>query len=495
MSLSINLIDFVVIRKPDFKHFYLGTLAPFLRQLVSTCYVTVLNASSRGKVCTDRKTRDNRMFEALAPGQVLRYLIAGSSLFLLTACNSGPSQAAPQPLSSPPQATAAAPAPDFEMPQQNFSEWLMRFRQESLAQGISDATFDAAFAGVTPDPTVIAADRSQPEFTRPVWAYLDGALSSQRVAKGQQLLRQHANTLRQIEQLYGVDREILVAVWGLESNFGSIMGSKSVIRSLATLAHEGRRPEFAHDQLFAALQILQRGDITPDRMIGSWAGAMGQTQFMPTTYNTHAVDFDGDGRRDIWGSAPDALASAAHYLQASGWRNRLPWGTEVRLPQSFDFAQAEEGDRKPIQDWQRLGVNPVNAWPGNLSANEPVSLLLPAGHRGPAFLVTSNFRAILRYNNSSSYALAISLLAQRLGGEGQIIGQWPKDDEPLSRSERMELQQRLVSAGLEPGTPDSIIGANTRKAIRGFQQQIGWPADGYPNHELLNELRKRSTLP
>ncbi|GGJ98116.1 murein transglycosylase [Pseudomonas matsuisoli] len=381
----------------------------------------------------------------------------------------------------------------MEMPQQNFSEWLQQFRQESLARGIDPATFDSAFTGLSPDPSVIAADRSQPEFTRPVWVYLDGALSSQRVAKGQQLLAQYADTLRQLEQLYGVDREILVAVWGLESNFGSIMGSKSVIRSLATLAHEGRRPDFAHDQLFAALQILQRGDITPERMIGSWAGAMGQTQFMPTTYNTHAVDFDGDGRRDIWGSAPDALASAAHYLQASGWRNGLPWGMEVRLPQSFDYAQADESIRKPIREWQQLGITPAGDWPTNLSANETASLLLPAGHRGPAFLLTSNYRAILRYNNSSSYALAISLLAARFEGAGQIVGQWPKGDEPLSRSERTELQQRLIDAGFEPGAPDSIIGANTRKAIRGFQQRLGWPADGYPDHNLLNELRSRAT--
>lgn len=432
------------------------------------------------------------MFDVPAPGQVLRRLIAGSSLVLLTACSSGPSQAAPPAPSSESSTTSASVAlPEMEMPQQTFSEWLMQFRGESLSRGITSSTFDAAFAGVTPDPTVVAADRSQPEFTRPVWEYLDGALSSQRVNKGQQLLQQHADTLRQIEQLYGVDREILVAVWGMESNFGSIMGSKSVIRSLATLAHEGRRPTFAHDQLFAALQILQRGDITPDRMIGSWAGAMGQTQFMPTTYNTHAVDFDGDGRRDIWGSAPDALASAAHYLQASGWRNGLPWGMEVRLPQGFDYAQAEDSNRKPIREWQSLGVAPAGVWPNRLSADETASLLIPAGHRGPAFLVTSNFRAILRYNNSSSYALAISLLAARLNGGGQIVGEWPKGDQPLSRSERIELQQRLTDVGLEPGAADSIIGANTRKAIRSYQQRLGWPADGYPNHDLLNALRAR----
>ncbi|MBU2010851.1 MAG: lytic murein transglycosylase, partial [Gammaproteobacteria bacterium] len=367
----------------------------------------------------------------------------------------------------------------------SFSQWREQFRAEALAAGISAATFDQAFAGVQPDPAVIEADRSQPEFTRPVWQYLEGAISPQRVRSGRRLLNEHAATLDQIEARYGVDRETLVAVWGLESSFGQIMGDKSVIRSLATLAHEGRRPAFAKSQLIAALEILQHGDVEPQRMRGSWAGAMGQTQFIPTTYNTHAVDFDGDGKRDIWNSSADALASAAHYLQASGWKQGKAWGFEVELPEGFDYALADTEIRKPLAEWRRLGLRNL---PGD-QEEASASLLLPAGHRGPAFLIMDNFRAILRYNNSSAYALAIGLLAENFQGKGEVAGSWPRGEQPLSRSERLELQERLVAQGFDPGTPDGIIGANTRKAIRGFQQRLGWPADGHPTQELLGRLR------
>ncbi|HBB24151.1 MAG TPA: lytic murein transglycosylase, partial [Pseudomonas sp.] len=255
----------------------------------------------------------------------------------------------------------------------------------------------------------------------------------QRVRSGQRLLNEHAATLDRIEARYGVDRETLVAVWGLESSFGQIMGDKSVIRSLATLAHEGRRPAFAKSQLIAALEILQHGDVSPQQMRGSWAGAMGQTQFIPTTYNTHAVDFDGDGKRDIWNSSADALASAAHYLQASGWKQGQPWGFEVQLPSGFDYALADNEIRKPLAEWRRLGLRGLPG--GRDEAN--ASLLLPAGHRGPAFLIMDNFRAILRYNNSSAYALAIGLLSESFQGKGQVAGSWPRGEQPLSRSERL----------------------------------------------------------
>ena len=269
---------------------------------------------------------------------------------------------------------------------------------------------------------------------------------------GKKLLEQNAELLTRIEQRYGVDRQALVAVWGMESNFGQFQGSKSVIRSLATLAYEGRRPQFAQDQLIAALQIIQHGDIQPEAMRGSWAGAMGQTQFIPTTYNTHAVDFDGDGRRDIWNSTPDALASTAHYLQSSGWKHGQPWGFEVQVPAGFDYWQADGSLRKPVYEWLQMGVKlpagtQLPAGSNQLSA----ALLLPAGARGPAFLVLDNFRAILKYNNSSSYALAVSLLGDRFSGWGFISGSWPKEDLPLSRSERIELQNLLNASGHEAG--------------------------------------------
>ncbi|WP_286786114.1 MULTISPECIES: lytic murein transglycosylase [Pseudomonas] len=422
--------------------------------------------------------------------ELTRTLLTGATLAFLSACADNPPQAAPTPSATPPATTApfSPDAPPAAEPSISFEQWRDGFRSQALKAGIRAEVFDLAFSGVTPDQAVIDADRSQPEFTRPVWEYLDGALSAQRVAKGKALIQQNAALLASIEQRYGVEPQTLVAVWGMESNFGQIMGSRSVIRSLATLAYEGRRPGFAQSQLIAALQILQHGDVKPERMIGSWAGAMGQTQFIPTTYDTHAVDFDGDGRRDIWDSSADALASTAHYLQASGWRHGLPWGFEVTLPKGFDYALADADIRKPLREWQGLGIAPP-VLPGQL-ADESASLLLPAGHRGPAFLVLSNFRAILKYNNSSSYALAIGLLSERFQGAGKVIGEWPRDDLPLSRSERIELQERLSARGYEPGAADSIIGANTRKAIRAYQQSLGWPADGYPSQELIKQLRE-----
>ena len=270
------------------------------------------------------------------------------------------------------------------------------------------------------------------------------------------------------------------------------MGNRQVIRSLATLAHEGRRPTFAHDQLLGAMDILQHRDIEPERMLGSWAGAMGQTQFIPTTYNQYAVDFDGDGRRDIWFSATDALASAAHYLQQSGWQSGQPWGQEVKLPDGFDYALADSSIRKPMQQWAELGITDAKGAPLAPGLNEQsAALLLPAGHRGPAFLVMNNFRTIMRYNNSSSYALAIGLLSERFQGGGKVVGSWPTSDRPLSRSERTELQTLLTQQGFEPGGIDGIIGANTRAAIRRVQQQLSWPADGYPTPELLEQLKRR----
>ena len=421
----------------------------------------------------------------------MRQLIAASSVILLVACAEKPTAADAQPLPVTPAAPAVISAPVADtldiQPAQSFSEWQANFRVQALKAGINPLVFDNAFKDITPDMGVIKADRSQPEFSRPVWEYLDGALSPLRVRNGQRLLEQNAQLLSRIEQRYGVDRQALVSVWGMESNFGTFQGNKSVIRSLATLAYEGRRPEFAQSQLIAALKIIQEGDISPEKMLGSWAGAMGQTQFIPTTYETHAVDFDGDGRRDIWNSSADALASTAHYLQSSGWKQGQPWGFEVNLPVGFDYALADGAVRKSVGEWQKIGV----IVPANAAGADQLSatLLLPAGYRGPAFLVLDNFRAILRYNNSSSYALAVGLLSERFAGQGTIKGEWPKDERPLSRSERVELQTLLSNRHYDAGKADGIIGANTRKAIRSAQQALGWPADGYPSHKLLESLR------
>ncbi|PCC97632.1 lytic murein transglycosylase [Halopseudomonas pelagia] len=426
------------------------------------------------------------LIKLLRQGSPHRYLTtAGVAMLLLAACADTPIRA---------HADTAIAAPLNEQHEDmTFQQWRDQFREEALAAGIEPQLFDQAFSGITPDPAILRADRSQPEFTRPVWEYLEGAMSSTRLSSGRRLLEEHAQMLAAIEQRYGVDRNILVSIWGLESNFGANMGNNLVIRALATLAHEGRRPDFAHEQLLAALEILQRGDITPDDMLGSWAGAMGQTQFIPTTYNVHAVDFDGNGKRDIWHSSADALASAANYLQASNWQTGQLWGMEVKLPDGFDYALADMSIRKPISEWNNLGITTARGTALNLEHPEQTgSLLLPAGHRGPAFIVMDNFRSILRYNNSTSYALAIGLMSQRLHGGGQISAGWPTGDKPLSRSERLELQERLEAGGFEPGGIDGIIGANTRKAIRRLQLSLGTPADGYPDHELLNALRQWS---
>ncbi|EHK72550.1 putative murein transglycosylase [Pseudomonas psychrotolerans L19] len=426
-------------------------------------------------------------------------LLAGTLVTLLTAAlaacaqtQTTPTAAPSSPSSSKPAPAANAPAAAAEampQPDESFEQWRSRFRTLALGRGISAATFDQAFAGVQPDPAVIAADRSQPEFTKPVWEYLESAVSPLRVRNGKSLLIQQAGLLASLEARYGIEPARLVAFWGMESNYGNNMGNKGVIRSLATLAYEGRRPDFAQDQLIAALGILQHGDVTADRMIGSWAGAMGQTQFIPTTYDQYAVDFDGDGRRDIWGSTADALASTANYLKASGWQDGKPWGYEVRVPANFDYSLADMGVRKSLAEWNALGIQGLGLPQPAAQPSDSVSLLLPAGHRGPAFLVFNNFRTILKYNNSSSYALGVALLSERYRDAGQIAGSWPTDDLPLSRSERVELQQRLAALGLDPGSADGIIGANTRKAIRAYQQSQGWPADGYPNHQLLDKLR------
>lgn len=414
---------------------------------------------------------------------------------LLCSCSSTPpatsnstSQApAPSPVAAAPANSAATIPTDTPARHESFSAWQSDFRRLALSQGISVATLDQALAGLEPDPAVIAADSSQPEFTRPVWEYLDGAVSASRVKRGQQLQVEYAATLSAIEQRYAVDAQVLLAVWGMESAFGHNIGNKSVIRSLASLAYAGRRASFWQEQLLAALRILDAGDISARGMIGSWAGAMGQTQFMPTTYASHAVDFDGDGRRDIWNSASDALGSAAHYLHASGWQAGKPWGFQVALPDNFDYALADAGIRKTYAEWNALGIKGT---PQGLSAGDRGYLLLPAGHRGPAFLVFGNFNSILKYNNSTSYALAIGLLSDAIRGQ-QLALQWPRGDKPLSRHERIELQEQLSRLGFDPGIADGIIGANTRRAVRGFQQQLGWPADGYPTPQLLTELRKR----
>ena len=384
------------------------------------------------------------------------------------------------------QHPAAIPVSDFA----SFTDFLSALRTDALAKGIAGRLFDEAFAGMQADPEVIDFTTRQPEHERTPWDYVGALVSPQRIEDGRAMLKAHASVLQRIEAAYGVDRHILVALWGIETSYGSGQGQRNVLRSLATLAYKDkRRAAFWRRQLFAALRIVAAGDVSAKAMDGSWAGAMGHTQFMPTTYLSHAVDFDGDGKRNIWRSVPDALASAANYLKASHWTAGRPWGFEVILPDGFDYGLSAPGNARSIVDWLTLGVGAIKGQKLPTNAG-PLQLLLPAGAAGPAFLVSSNFKAILKYNNSSLYALSAGLLASRLGGGPGITRPWPIDIKPLARPQRRELQQLLVNRGLDTGGIDGILGGRSRAAIRSYQLGEKLPADGFPTTEILARLRR-----
>jgi membrane-bound lytic murein transglycosylase B len=383
----------------------------------------------------------------------------------------------------------AAPAPvvaPAEPVEQGFARWVAAFRTTARASGIAEATLQDAFASVQYLPRVVELDRAQPEFTRAIWDYLDVAVSRQRVARGQDQLILVRNEADAATARYGVPASILVAIWGIESNYGSNFGDTPVIDALATLGFDGRRGDWARGQLLAALRILQAGDIAPAQMIGSWAGAMGQTQFLPSNFLAYAVDADGDGRRDIWGSNADVMASTAHFLARSGWQAGQPWGAEVKLPASFDHGQAGVATRRPSAQWAAQGVGAMDG--SALPEFADGAILLPAGVRGPAFLVGPNFRAILRYNNATSYALAVSLLAQRLSGGAGVQAPWPRDLVALSRSQVLDLQMALNRRGFDSGAADGMLGPMTRDAVRRYQRSVGLPADGFPDQALLERL-------
>jgi len=409
------------------------------------------------------------------------------AVFALAACTTVP---AADPVAMVPAPVTNTPAPAASgalEQQQRFARWIADFSTSARAAGISEATLQSAFEGVRFVPRVTQADGAQAEFTRTVWDYLDSAVSAQRVVRGQDRLLEARPAVDAAAARYGVPAEILAAIWGMESNYGSFTGDIPTIDALATLGFEGRREAWARGQLIAALRILQNGDIPRAQMIGSWAGAMGQTQFLPTNFLAYAVDADGDGRRDIWGSLPDVMASTANFLARSGWQAGQPWGQEVRLPPGFDLLLADGEQRRPAQAWADLGVRSVDG--SALPALADSAILLPASARGPAFIVGPNFRTILRYNNSTSYALAVGLLSQALAGGPAVQTPWPRDLQALSRSQLLALQTALNSRGFDSGAPDGVMGPATRSAIRRYQQSAGLPADGYPTVELLQGLQ------
>ncbi len=369
-----------------------------------------------------------------------------------------------------------------------FDAWVAGFKRRAAGEGVPAPVLQAAFSGVTYDPDVIRLDRNQSEFTRTIWDYLDSAVSEARVRNGREALDRYRTRLAAIEQRYGVPAEIVVAIWGVESSYGGFRGSNDVIRSLSTLAYDGRRGPFFETQLMAALEILRAGDTAPRSMRGSWAGAMGHTQFMPTSFLEHAVDFTGDGRRDIWGDDPtDALASTAAYLARFGWRTGQPWGVEVVLPRGFDYAQTGHGTKKPAGDWARMGVRDTAGQ--DVPDHGRASILLPAGARGAAFMIFDNFGVIERYNPADAYVIGVGHLADRIAGGPPIRSDWPRGDRALTFSERQELQARLTRAGFDTQGVDGRVGPNTEAAIRGYQQAAGVVPDGYASLDLLQRLR------
>jgi len=374
-----------------------------------------------------------------------------------------------------------------------FDRWVQDFWPVARSEGIERSTYEAAFAGITPDPAVLEKARFQPEFVKPMWDYVASAASEKRVATGRRMLAEWRPVLDRIEAAYGVDRHILVAIWGMESSYGEVLGDpkvvKSVVRSLATLAYsDPRRARFARQQLIAALQIVERGDISLAGLTGSWAGAMGHTQFIPTTYLAYAVDFDGDGRQSVW-NPTDALASAGNYLQKSGWVSGKSWGYEVVLPADFDYGLADAEATRTLAEWERMGVRRPRG-EGYPRPDDKATLLAPAGAGGPAFLLLRNHFVIKRYNNATAYALGVGHLADRLRGSDGFAQAWPTAERPLTPGESAELQGHLARFGLYEGAIDGKLGPRSRAAIRAFQSGRGLVADGFAGLRLLEALRR-----
>jgi len=396
----------------------------------------------------------------------------------------------PTPQPTPPAQPAPAMAPTGQSPEQadaKFYAFIRDFRADAIRAGVRPEIYDASMSGIRRDPDVEALNLQQPEFVKPVWQYLDAVVSPDRVAKGRQMLLSYGSLLANFEARYGVPKEILVAIWGAETAYGAQMGSFNIFAALATLAYDGPRKDFGRRELIAAMKMEQQEHLSPTQMTSSWAGAFGQTQFVPSSFLAHAVDGDGDGRRDLWNSPADALASAAILIRDGGWRRGEPCFYEALLPQGFPYELADLDSAKTFAEWSKLGVRYANGAPLPTST-ATAAIYLPAGWRGPAFLVFHNFRAILTYNNAAAYALAICELADRLKGGGRIVAQWPLDQQPLGARDRIALQADLKKLGYDPGDPDGIVGRQSRAALRRYQKDRRLPADGLPSLEMLGRL-------
>jgi membrane-bound lytic murein transglycosylase B len=369
-----------------------------------------------------------------------------------------------------------------------FTAFVHDFRATALAAGIAPATYDEAMAHLHRSERVMQLNGDQPEFVKQVWTYLDSAVSDQRVSNGTAAMKANLTALTAAEARYGVPKEILVSIWGNESDFGAAMGNFNMFSALATLAADGPRVDYARPQLIAALQMMQQEHFRPEQMTCSWAGAFGNTQIVPTEFLAHAVDGDGDGRRDMWHSPADALASTANIVASYGWRRGEPAFVEVSLPARFPYELADGDTVHPLSDWKKLSVTRVNGTALSESLPDQGAIYLPAGVHGPAFLVFDNFRAILKYNNAASYALAVTYLAKRLHGGDPIQANWPRDERALTRDERIKFQTDLKVLGFDPGAIDGVIGRGSRAQLRLYQKSRGLAADGFPTVPLLNRM-------
>lgn len=373
----------------------------------------------------------------------------------------------------------------------DFGACLTDLRQRAVTEGISPSVADRALGGVSHSERVIELDRRQPEFTESFAEYLGRRVTEERIERGKRALIDNRPLLNRIAGHYGVPAHYLVAFWGLETNYGTYTGTMPTLDSLATLACDPRRAGYFTEELMAALRLLERDAVAMERLKGSWAGALGSFQFMPSVFLEHAVDRDGDGRQDLWNSVPDAAASAANYLRTLGWRTGERWGREVRLPQGFPYHTAGLDNARPLAGWRELGVRRADGGPLPV-ADMDAALLVPSGHRGPAFLVYGNFSVIMEWNRSQHYALAVGLLADRLAARGPLVQLPPNDQPRLDRATVREMQQRLKARGYDPGEPDGLVGPATRRAIRSFQKARGRIADGHPDPVLLRELNLKT---
>lgn len=377
----------------------------------------------------------------------------------------------------------------------SFQSCLAGLKPQALAKGVHAATYDRYTQNLTPDYSVIERLNYQPEFSTPIWDYLSGLVDEERVQQGRQKLQQHRDVLNRVSAAYGIPAETVVAVWGVESNYGDISGKYPLLQALGTLSCEGRRQSYFRGEFFTTMKLLQRGDVYENQLKGSWAGAFGHTQFMPSTYDELAVDFDGDGRRDLVSSIPDALASTANFLKKRGWQSGQPWGFEVKIPQGMSVSGEGRRNKKSLSSWINQGVVRVDGSAlvqGNLLESSQAGLLAPAGANGPVFLVFKNFDAIYSYNAAESYALAIAHLSDRLQGKGGLVQTWPTDDAGTSRAERREIQQFLLNKGYDIGAVDGLIGDKTRQAIRQEQIRLDLTPTGRAGQQILRAFRNEN---